>query len=250
MYMEIESSRPFFGRMGGKSRIANKLISLFPDPNSYTTYVEPFIGAGNIFFRKPYQSQTEVINDLDDIVYNIFKGVKTEGDLIEKLKPIPYLSKTKFKQLLDKPNKTWIDLLIIIKTSFYAQGRSYSNPTNKYILQNTDFIKYKDRLKNVKITNLSFEKLIDKYNTTNTFFYLDPPYEESKDYSNSVDPQDMYNAVKKIKGKFMLSYNDSPLIRSLFKEFHIHNIKTMYELGGFFQGSSKKIINEVYITNY
>ena len=166
------------------------------------------------------------------------------------MKPIPYLSKTKFKQLLDKPNKTWIDLLIIIKTSFYAQGRTYSNPTSKYILQNTDFIKYKDRLKNVKITNLSFEKLIDKYNNSNTFFYLDPPYEASKDYSNFVDPQDMYNAVKKIKGKFMLSYNDSPTIRNLFKEFHIHNIKTMYELGGTFQGSTKQIINEVYITNY
>ena len=43
--MEIDPLRSFFGRMGGKSKIANKLISLFPDPNSYTTYVEPFIGA-------------------------------------------------------------------------------------------------------------------------------------------------------------------------------------------------------------
>jgi len=253
MYMEIEPTRPFFGRIGGKSKIANKLISLFPNSNSYTTYVEPFIGAGNIFFRKPYKSQIEVINDLDDIVYSIFKGVKTEGDLIEKLKPIPYLSKSKFKLLLNKPNKTWIDKLIIIKTSFFSLGKAYNkrpNDSTNYILQNTDFIKYKDRLKNVKITNLSFEKLIDKYNNSNTFFYLDPPYEASKDYSNSVDPQDMYNAVKKIKGKFMFSYNYSPLIRNLFKEFHIHNIKTMYELGGTSQSSTKRIINEVYITNY
>ena len=48
----------------------------------------------------------------------------------------------------------------------------------------------------------------------------------------------------------MLSYNDSPLIRNLFKEFHIHNIKTMYEIGGTFQNSAKRVINEVYITNY
>ena len=91
--------RPFFGRMGGKSKIANNLISHFPDPNSYTTYVEPFIGAGNIFFRKPYKSKIEVINDLDDMVYSIFQGVKREWQVIEKLKPISYLSKEQFNKL-------------------------------------------------------------------------------------------------------------------------------------------------------
>ena len=60
------------------------------------------------------------------------------------------------------------------------------------------------------------------------FFYLDPPYEESKDYPNAVNPIDVYNAVKKIKGKFMLSYNDSPLIRNIFKNYNIQSIITKY----------------------
>ena len=246
--MEIEPLRPFFSRMGGKSKIANNLISHFPDPNSYTTYVEPFIGAGNIFFRKPYKSKIEVINDLDDMVYSIFQGVKREGQVIENLKPISYLSKEQFYKLRENASN-WIDYLFLIKTSFFNMGRSYDYPREgqDFILTNTDFIKLKNRLKDVKITHLDFQTLIKKYNKPTTFFYLDPPYEDSKDYSNSVNPEDVYNAVKTIKGKFMLSYNNSPLIRKLFKEYNIHTIETIYE------GTSlvkKRVISEVYITNY
>jgi DNA adenine methylase len=246
--MEIEPLRPFFGRMGGKSKIANNLISHFPDPNSYTTYVEPFIGAGNIFFRKPYKSKIEVINDLDDMVYSIFQGVKREGQVIEKLKPISYLSKEQFNKLRENASN-WIDYLFLIKTSFFASGKSYDYPKekNKLILTNTDFNKLKNRLKDVKITHLDFQTLIKKYNKPTTFFYLDPPYEDSKDYSNSVNPEDVYNAVKTIKGKFMLSYNDSPLIRKLFKEYNIHTIETIYEHTAL---TKKRVISEVYITNY
>ena len=96
--------------------------------------------------------------------------------------------------------------------------------------------------------NLEYNKHTTiKYNKPTTFFYLDPPYEDSKDYSNSVNPEDVYNAVKTIRGKFMLSYNDSPLIRKLFKEYNIHTIETIYENTTF---SKKKVITEVYITNY
>ena len=246
--MEIEPLRPFFGRMGGKSKIANHLISHFPDPNSYTTYVEPFIGAGNIFFRKPYKSKVEVINDLDDMVYAIFQGVKREGQVIEKLKPISYLSKEQFNKLREHASN-WIDYLFLIKTSFFNSGDSYSYPKkeSKLILVNTDFNELKNRLKDVKITHLDFQTLIKKYNKPTTFFYLDPPYEDSKDYSNSVNPEDVYNAVKTIRGKFMLSYNDSPLIRKLFREYNIHTIETIYEQTTF---SKKRVITEVYITNY
>jgi len=240
--------RPFFGRMGGKSKIANNLISHFPDPNSYTTYVEPFIGAGNIFFRKPYKSKIEVINDLDDMVYSIFQGVKREWQVIEKLKPISYLSKEQFNKLHENASN-WIDYLFLIKTSFYSQARSYIYPKegHDFILTTTDFIKLKNRLKDVKITHLDFQTLIKKYNKPTTFFYLDPPYEDSEDYSNSVNPEDVYNAVKTIKGKFMLSYNNSPLIRKLFKEYNIHTIETIYEAT---PSVNKRVVIEVYITNY
>jgi site-specific DNA-adenine methylase len=38
----------------------------------------------------------------------------------------------------------------------------------------TDFTPYKERLKNTIILNNSFEKVIKKFDSENTFFYLDP----------------------------------------------------------------------------
>ena len=92
--MDNKTLRPFMGRMGGKSKIAEELINMFPDPETYKTFVEPFIGAGNILFRKQiYEHQHEVISNLDDDVYLIFNGVKKAGSRVDKYKPIPYPTK-------------------------------------------------------------------------------------------------------------------------------------------------------------
>jgi len=248
--MEIEKLKSFFARIGGKSRTADKLISKFPPRESYNTYVEPFLGAGNVFFRIPYKVETEVINDFDDKIFLIFQGVKNEGEKIEELKPILLLTREEFYKLKESAI-SWIDYLILFRSSFFGSGKSFNciKKIEKTILKTTNFIKIKSRLKDVEIMNSSFEEVVKKYNDSNTFFYLDPPYEGSKDYSNSVNPQNVYNVVKTIQGKFMLSYNDSPFIRDLFKEFNIHNIDTIYMLGG--KGiNTRRNVNEIYITNY
>ena len=69
----------------------------------------------------------------------------------------------------------------------------------------------------------------------------------SKESTPGLNPEDVYNAVKTIKGKFMLSYNDSPLIRKLFKEYNIHTIETIYAPIAL---AKNRVITEVYITNY
>ena len=53
----------------------------------------------------------------------------------------------------------------------------------------------------------------------------------------------MYNALKNIKGKFMLSYNDSPTIRNIFKNYNIQSIITKYQ-------SPPREVVELIITNY
>ena len=73
---------------------------MFPETQTYKTFVEPFVGAGHILFRKPmYEHQREVINDLDNDVYLIFNGLKKAGSRVEKYKPIPYPTKEECKDL-------------------------------------------------------------------------------------------------------------------------------------------------------
>ena len=60
---------------GSKWRIAKWIISHFPEGYQNMTYLEPFFGAGSVFFTKE-RSRIETINDLDDNVVNLFKVVR------------------------------------------------------------------------------------------------------------------------------------------------------------------------------
>lgn len=61
---------------GSKWRIADWVISFFPEHHSY---LEPFFGSGATFFRKK-MSNIETINDLDGEVMNFFEWVRREPD--------------------------------------------------------------------------------------------------------------------------------------------------------------------------
>ena len=103
--------------------------------------------------------------------------------------------------------------------------------------------KFKERLKDTTILNEDFRKVIKKYDAPDTFFYLDPPYsraDKNKDYvETGVTIDDVYNAVKNIKGKFLLSYDDVPEAKKLFKNYNILRVPTKYQSGK--GGITKKV---------
>ena len=63
----------------GKGRLAKRLVRLIAPPS---TYVEPFAGAGSVFFEKAACGGPEVLNDIDPeiaMAYRIIKGLTEEG---------------------------------------------------------------------------------------------------------------------------------------------------------------------------
>ena len=109
-----------------------------------------------------------------------------------------------------------------------------------------------DRMANVVIENQDFETLIKHYDRPDTFFYADPPYYSTEDmYAvgfNWDDHVRLRNTLAEIKGKFLLSYNDCPEIRELYKDFSMfdfsrtHSMAQRYEAG--------KEFKELLISNY
>ena len=63
--------------------------------------------------------------------------------------------------------------------------------------------------------NMSFERVIKKYNTSTTYFYCDPPYWNTEGYYSlhgfgEKQHEKLRNILKEIEGKFSLSYYDFP----------------------------------------
>ncbi len=109
-----------------------------------------------------------------------------------------------------------------------------------------------DRMANVVVENQDFEALIKHYDRPDTFFYADPPYFSTEDmYAVGFGWDDhvrLRDTLAGIKGQFLLSYNDCPEIRELYKDFSLfdfsrtHSMAQRYEAG--------KEFKELLIANY
>ena len=76
-------------RLGNKSQIAKEIQKYFPQ---HKIYVEPFFGAGGMFFNKP-KSRHNIVNDIDSEVFNLYQVVLSQKeDLMELYKITPYHS--------------------------------------------------------------------------------------------------------------------------------------------------------------
>ena len=213
--------RPFFCRIGSKRDIADFVMEYFPEEDEYDTYVEPFIGGAAIYWKKE-PTEHEVINDLDgDLIrdYRLLKSIKSRDF------PTGLNSVEKIQRFVDKKPRTDADKLtygILSRCNVWPgrEGGTIYKPANPFgKLKKIDA--YQERMKDTKIENQSYEKVIAKYDSPKTFFYLDPPYEKSEDlYTHGgFDFEEMRDVLDDVKGKWLLSINDSPNIRRIFKGY-------------------------------
>lgn len=94
-----------------------------------------------------------------------------------------------------------------------------------------------ERLAGVTIECLPWSDFVERYDTPNTLFYLDPPYWGSEtDYDAGVferaDFARLASRLALIAGKFILSVNDVPEMREVFGRFSIESVATRYTVAG------------------
>ncbi len=99
---------------------------------------------------------------------------------------------------------------------------------------------------------MHYDALISRYDRPETFFYLDPPYHGFEDYYGDgifhrEDFLKIRDIIANIKGKFLLSMNDVPEIRQIFKDYYIENERKTYLTAG---ANKRKGVNELLISNY
>tara|TARA_R100000951_G_scaffold52076_1_gene43831 strand:- start:1148 stop:3178 length:2031 start_codon:yes stop_codon:yes gene_type:complete len=264
---------PFFCRIGSKKPLAKTIVDMIPE---HKTYIEPFFGGGAIYWAKP-PSAKEVVNDLDKGLIEGYKMLKNANPNPEKYKPpisaeeykkdvrpgrrenTPSYKRgvEKLREYVNKPGGTKEDKLL---KKLYQYCNTFSSKGVGKIYRAEIGSKkinkigeYVERMKQTTILNEDYKKLLKKYDGKDAFFFLDPPYEASEGLykEGSFNFGELRNELDKIKGKFLLTLNDSKEIRKIFKGFKIKGIKVRG--GGFREdapigGAGNR--KEVIITNY
>jgi len=89
------------------------------------------------------------------------------------------------------------------------------------------------RLAQVTIECLDFRKLLPKYDRKATFFFMDPPYWNIPGYRHDFETQDFIDLAEilvTLKGRFLMTINDTPEIREIFDRFTIEETTLKYSM--------------------
>jgi DNA adenine methylase len=244
--------------IGGKNRLANRIISLLPE---HITYVEPFAGGAQVLFHKS-PSNVEVLNDLDFDVVNFFRVCQWHYE--ELVRYLRYcLASRRLHELHVKTDPTTLTDIQRAGRFFYLQKNSFGGLVVKQkfhygVIQHPNYNLERipeiieqthRRLARVQIESLPYQQILEKYDRPTTLFYADPPYWERKLYRHNFTEQDFIELERRlgrIGGKFLLSLDDHPEVRKLFRNWHLLPIELAYTA----QRKTGKRYAELLISNF
>jgi DNA adenine methylase len=248
--------------LGGKRNLARRVIARL-GAVPHTTYVEPFVGMGGIFLRRPFKARAEVINDISGDVTTLFRILQRHYVALMDMLRWQLTSRAEFERLIAANADTLTDLeraarfLYLQRTAFGGKisgrnfGVSVGTPARFDVTKlGATLEEIHERLAGVVIERLPYAQLIARYDRPETLFYLDPPYWGcEKDYGPGVfdrgDFERLAEQLAGIKGGFLLSLNDTPGVREVFDRFNIEAVETTYTVGA---GASAQKAGEVLIS--
>lgn len=139
-----------------------------------------------------------------------------------------------------------------VKLSFGNNRHTYATSAKTIDTATAYLEKVKERLRGVNIEYSDFEALTRTYDRKNALFYYDPPYIGTEKYYNAQftaeDHRRLRAVVGGIKGRFIMSYNDCPLVWELYKGFNIERVTRKSTLAG--NSDNKQLFAEVIIRNF
>jgi len=251
---------PLSGWIGGKSRLAREVCARLPE---HTCYAEPFAGAAWVLFHKE-ESAAEALNDINGELVNLYRVVRAHLDEFIRCARYLLCSREEFERFKLARPETMTDVHRAVRFYFIQKlcfggklqaptfGYSTTRPPRLNLLRIEEELSSAHiRLARVLIEHLAYGEFIRRYDKPHTCFYVDPPYWGAEDYyGKGLFNRDDFAALARqlagIQGKFLLSINDTPEIRGLFKGFEIATVQTQYSCAN----GSNKGVTELLVKNY
>lgn len=255
---------------GGKSKAIKYISKLIPE---YSEFREPFVGGGSVFIylKQKFPNKRYWINDIYKNLYFFWIACKDKpNELIDSIISLrnDYPEGNELHKFLLKN----IDSFDSIKkaAAFFIFNRiTFSGTTESGGFSQAAFQKRFtdssiDRVKllstimnNTLITNYNYEEVV-KSNGKDVFLFLDPPYysaTKSALYGKNgnlhkiFDHERFAKIMKESKHKWLITYDDSEYIRSLFSFANIKAWDLTYGMRNV-NKKSDQIGKELFISNY
>ena len=264
---------------GGKTLLLEELMSKVPQ--TYNTYFEPFIGAGAFFLSlKP---KSAVINDTNEQLINLYQQLKhSPSEIISIVSSLDEVAcdKNYYYKIRERYNQKitskeldpecaalmiWINkhcfngLYRVNSQGFF--NVPYNNKVTGKSLDkdNVEAISRFLKEQNVTILCSDFENACKKV-SPGDFVYLDSPYvpeSSSADFTDYTKTgfsyedhdrlADLFVRLDKLGAYVMLSNNDVPLVRELYREYNIEPLEVKRLIN---RNAAKRSGKEVIVTNY
>lgn len=233
-------SSPIIPWLGGKRRLADKLIPLFPP---HECYVEVFAGGAALYFLRPMPAQTEVLNDINGELVNLYRVVQHHlEEFVRQFKwAISSRQIFKWQQLTDPATLTDIQraarFYYLQQHAFGGKidgqtfGTATTGPAINLCRIEENLSAAHLRLSGTYVENLPWQEVMRRYDRPHSFFYCDPPYWQTEGYGVEFgfeQYQELAAFMRTCKGKVMVSINDHPDIRACFEGFHIDSLGIKY----------------------
>jgi len=259
LFSAVAPVRPAAAYVGGKRNLARRLVSLI-ETIPHRTYAEPFVGMGGVFLRRQQRPQAEVINDYSLDVATLYRVLQRHYPLFRDFLRFQLTTRSEFERLIKVDPSTLTDLersarfLYLQRTAFGGKVSGRNFGVSHHRSGQFDVTKLgpmledlHERLGGVIVERLPFDAFIRRYDSTETLFYLDPPYWGCEtDYGADLFSRDQFEVLAStlagIQGQFILSLNDRPEVRETFAAFNIEAVTTAYSVQGGGQAAAEVIM--------
>lgn len=251
--MSAAIKRPIGRWHGGKFKLGSWVVSQLPH---HQCYVEPFGGMASVLLLKP-RSFAEIYNDLDGDVVNLFRVLRDESlsrQLQRAVSLTPY-SREEFFQAYE-PTEDIVERArrLLVRSHMghgsdaatgHHKGGFRSSVSRRWTIPSHDWANYAplirqfcERLRGVIVEHDTAEKVIERYDSPQTLFYIDPPYvmDTRSEQAHRTAPyrHELSNAghiallqtLKTVKAMVVLSGYASPMYQSLIGDWKQVSKKT------------------------
>ena len=239
--MKKSTARSPFPWFGGKQRLADDILALFPEHN---VYVEVFGGGASVLLSKS-PGKLDVYNDLDQGLVNFFRCLRDDPDLLVPLLELTPYSRHEWEQARlawpaeNDPIERARLFYVVVSQSFGgfsarddgSPGRGWGGERlGRMHLSRAESTKnrvdhiwrFVDRLRGVQIENLDWRACLDRYDDADCLFYFDPPYvpetRRAGGYTHEMDEAahvELVDRVLALKGVAIVSGYDHDVYRPL-----------------------------------